>query len=56
MKDPKRIDKVLNILKRYWKANPDLRLGQIIVSATPINYNGDPFYVEDESIIDNLPY
>lgn len=34
MRDPDRIDTVLNKLRTFWKANPDLRLGQIISNAT----------------------
>ena len=30
MRNPKRIDAVLEQLELYWKANPDLRLCQII--------------------------
>ena len=30
MRDPKRIDRVLEIVKIYWKSHPDLRLAQLI--------------------------
>ena len=47
MRDPARIDRIIELLRAYWKANPDLRLGQIVTNllATP----GQPvvFYVED---------
>ena len=29
MRDPDRIDRILGFLRAYWKAHPDLRLGQI---------------------------
>lgn len=29
-RDPARIDRVLELLREYWLANPDLRLGQIL--------------------------
>ena len=48
MRDPKRIDRVLNKLKQYWEKNPDLRLGQILINA---NKNGkyiSAFYMEDD--------
>lgn len=34
MRDPDRIDRVLSKLSVYWKANPDLRLGQIVSNLT----------------------
>ena len=48
MRDPKRIDKVLNLLERYWKANPDLRLSQIMGNAG-FHYNS-----EDGAVMDYL--
>ena len=51
MRDPKRIDEVLRLLKIYWDTHPDLRLGQIVVNITQKN---DPFYVEDEDFIRKL--
>ena len=32
MRDPKRIDRVLHIIKRIWKDNPDLRLFQLLIN------------------------
>lgn len=34
MRDPIRIDEVLEVIRIYWKQNPDLRLGQIVSNAT----------------------
>ena len=51
MRNPKRIPVVLRALKKYWLANPDLRLAQIIVNA---NFGNDPFYMEDELFIERL--
>lgn len=64
MRDPKRIDRVLELLAKYWHAAPDLRLGQIVVNCLPTEErsgsgNGrvwksegpiDPFYAEDDVI------
>lgn len=30
MRDPKRIEKIVDALRKYWVNNPDLRLGQIV--------------------------
>jgi len=51
MRDPERIDVVLEEIAMYWKENPDLRLGQIIVN---MNNNQDPFYMEDDALLERL--
>lgn len=33
MRDPQRIDRILERLRRYWHDHPDLRLGQIVSAA-----------------------
>ena len=51
MRDPKRIKPTLEILERIWTANPDLRLGQIIVGAAQASwYSSDVFYLEDDKM------
>lgn len=51
MRDPKRIDHILNRLKQVWETHPDLRLGQLI-----LNVVEDPtlYYIEDDDLIDRL--
>ena len=48
MRDPKRIDTVLQVLEYYWKQNPDMRLGQLIG-----NVARDPelYYMEDDKLM-----
>lgn len=49
MRDPKRIDEILNELREFWTANPDLRLGQLVVNVVnPKVPSPEVFYVEDE--------
>lgn len=51
MRDPNRIDRMIEILRKYWKNNPDLRLGQIIFNANyHVNHNSDCFYIEDDKL------
>lgn len=55
MRDPARIDRILAALAEHWKANPDLRLGQIVVNLTRATAAGhftapEVFYVEDDRI------
>lgn len=53
MRDPKRIEKHLEVLGKVWRQNPDLRLGQLLLSVT-----GDVaptlFHVEDEELLSAL--
>jgi uncharacterized protein YihD (DUF1040 family) len=54
MRDTKRIDRVLKIIKRIWKDNPDLRLFQLLLNPygpeeLPILYNQ-----EEDQIIARL--
>ena len=51
MRDPNRIDKVLNEIKEIWKKYPDLRLGQLLC-----NVLRDPalYYVEDNDLVEYI--
>ena len=58
MRDPKRIDRILRRLKAYWKANPDLRLGQIVVNAASDpkrSTERNTYYIEDDEIEAGIP-
>ena len=48
MRDPKRIDKILDELKSIWVKHPDLRLGQLLLNVIPETYL---YYVEDDDLI-----
>lgn len=53
MRDPKRIDKTLEVVRSYWHAFPDQRLGQLLHNAA--DFVGiDLFYVEDDVLIRGL--
>lgn len=48
MRDPGRIDPLIELLRAYWKENPDLRMGQLFESVKALNQGPiDSFYVED---------
>lgn len=51
MRDPERIDTVLAVIRRYWQAYPDLRLGQLILNAVP---EAVLYYREDEDLVTAL--
>ncbi len=52
MRDPARIDRMLELVKKIWHDAPDLRLTQIIMNA--LRMNSDPYYVEDDKLEDAL--
>ena len=56
MRDPKRIDRVLSVVREIWEKAPDLRLGQIIVGAMLENGldSTGVFYVEDDELEGSL--
>jgi hypothetical protein len=45
MRDPDRIDGIIDLFREYWKFHPQLRAGQILGIASG---NQDPFYLEDD--------
>lgn len=53
MRDPKRIPRILTLIERIWKKNPDLRLTQMICNCFP---PGDPYYKEDDELEEALKY
>lgn len=51
MRDPNRIDPLLEKLRQAWQAYPDMRLGQLVVALSSYASNSmDPFYVEDDKM------
>lgn len=56
MRDPKRIDRIINKLRAYWQSQPDLRLGQIVHNLTPDpdGFSDEIFYIEDDRIEEAL--
>ncbi len=58
MRDPNRISNILKAIEEVWRSNPDLRLGQLFVTAT--NMSGrkvvcpEMFYVEDDVLIKGI--
>jgi len=52
MRDPNRLEPILQLIRDIWYTSPDLRLTQLIMNALNINY--DPYYVEDEELKEAL--
>ena len=47
MRDPARIDRLVELLRAVWNAHPDWRLGQLIMNVNP-NGHSDPFHIPDD--------
>lgn len=55
MRDKNRIPKILAELERIWMANPDYRLGQLImVAAKPTESCPSVFHIEDDKLLNGL--
>lgn len=48
MRDPNRIDTIIEAVKAEWKQEPDWRLGQLIVNISRAASYEDPFFMEDD--------
>jgi uncharacterized protein YihD (DUF1040 family) len=53
MRNPERIDRILDNIREIWKQNPDLRLMQLLLN---INLSADPYYIEDDILEKELEY
>lgn len=51
MRNPNRIDRILNEIRTIWKQYPDLRLGQLILNVIE---NPALYYIEDEELVELL--
>ncbi len=59
MRDPKRIDIVLDELRDYWHSHPDYRLGQIVVNIvgrSGYRERSDIFLMEDDVFLEWLTH
>ena len=52
MRDPNRIDTMLDELKQLWMTDPDWRLGQLIANLSRAAGIEDPFYIEDDHMLE----
>jgi len=56
MRNPDRIPRMLALIDRIWRANPDMRLCQLIGNAAPPRFQhndarpGDLYHLEDEEL------
>jgi len=52
LRDPKRIKRILKLIEKVWKKNPDLRLFQLLDNS--FHTYGDYYYLEDENLEESL--
>ena len=48
MRDPKRIEPMLNMIKAIWVSAPDLRLLQLLLNSLPSDNMA--YYIEDDEL------
>lgn len=54
-RDPKRIKKMLELVRAAWEANPDLRLTQLLLNLVPgLEPNPKAYYFEDDLLEEQL--
>jgi uncharacterized protein YihD (DUF1040 family) len=51
MRNPERIDAVIEAVRKEWKQVPDWRLGQLIVNISRAAGKMDPFFLEDDMLL-----
>lgn len=52
MRDPARIDPMLDKIREIWYTNPDLRLTQLL--GNTFNVGSDGYYMEDDVLLERL--
>lgn len=52
MRDPERIDKVLDEIRKIWKNMPDLRLFQLLLNLE--HYDAPLYQIEDDELVARL--
>jgi hypothetical protein len=53
MRDPARIERMLNLIKEIWTECPDMRLGQLLVNSNSL-MESFPFFLEDSDLEKSL--
>jgi hypothetical protein len=54
-RDPKRIDRMVELLREAWHLFPDERLTQLVINTTNTNHDCGPvFYMEDDKMEQRL--
>jgi uncharacterized protein YihD (DUF1040 family) len=51
MRDPNRIDGIIERLRAVWKRRPHMRLGQLVANGAMFGLNGPTHLIEDDELI-----
>jgi uncharacterized protein YihD (DUF1040 family) len=54
VREPERIDVMLDLVKKIWKMYPDLRLCQLVVNVAEDTSASPIFYLEDKDLEEKL--
>lgn len=54
MRDPARIDRMLDLLRTIWHRNPDMRLMQLLLNSSNIQLRAGLYTTEDSVTEENL--
>ena len=54
MRDIKRIDRILKLIEKAWKKNPDSRLGQLLINTASSRFEDGVYYYEDDALEDDF--
>ena len=54
MRDPKRIDRIVELVRQAWYCVPDWRLGQLIANVSRDCEWNDPYFLKDEELEEKL--
>lgn len=55
MRNPNRINEIIDELKVYWNNHPNWRLGQLISNLSyELTGDNDPFFITDEELLELL--
>jgi uncharacterized protein YihD (DUF1040 family) len=52
MRDPKRISRILSLVRALWEQNPDLRLIQLLMNN--VEEGGEAYHFEDDKLEEAL--
>ena len=51
MRDPRRIDRIIELLRIIWKLDPDLRLGQLLCT---IGFNEHNLFAREDKVAETV--
>lgn len=53
MRDPKRIERIISLLKQLWEAYPDQRLGQLLINVVCTEMSEDLMFTIEDDVMES---